>query len=316
MLGENYNQKNSVMDHQKNSQKDISNLPTNYQTQDMGKLSYGKTNKLVTALYMVTDIMDKEEPLRNKLRNLGAGIISDISSVNVLSNINTEKLTILEARIDEIMSFLEVAKAVSLISEMNCNILKQEFSILTESIVEFRFTVSNKEEKNPAWLADFLEEEQPLFKTLTPDKKEETNKIISIGHGRPTTRIGLQKGSTLLQALNVVERKTLSEVGGMKNISKVSNKNSIRHVNHEGHAPYEAEGFRSGFDILKKQRREEIVKIIQDKGVATIKDIKDSAYGVLITCGEKTLQRELFSMVGDGVLNRSGEKRWSRYSIK
>jgi len=41
-------------------------------------ISYKKTNKLVTALYMVTDIIDKNEPLRNKLRTLGIGIISDI----------------------------------------------------------------------------------------------------------------------------------------------------------------------------------------------------------------------------------------------
>ena len=38
-------------------------------------LSYTKTHKLVTALYMVTDIIDKEEPIRNKLRILGVEII-------------------------------------------------------------------------------------------------------------------------------------------------------------------------------------------------------------------------------------------------
>ena len=316
MLGENINKKNSVMDHPQNSQKDMNNLPTNYQGPVMEKLSYTKTNKLIAALYMVTDIMDRDEPVRNKLRNLGAGTISDIISLNSFAGKAEVNFVSLEAKIEEVMSFLEVASSVSLISEMNHSILKKEFRILQESIYEFKSLVALKEDKSPAWLADFLEEENrensfpevsvgrekrtPLFQTFAPIKKEDNgSRIHPNGHRQPT-RIGLQKGSTLLQALN--------KVGDTKS---VSNK-SISH----GHAPSEAGGFHSGFDILKKQRREEIVKFLKDRGVATIKDIKDSAGGVLISCGEKTLQRELFSMVGDGVLERSGEKRWSKYSIK
>ena len=82
-----------------------------------GSLSYTKTNKLSTALYMVTDIIDKDEPLRNKLRTLGTEIISDMSSSP--SNICN--------KISDIMSFLDIASAVNIISEMNCSILKKEF---------------------------------------------------------------------------------------------------------------------------------------------------------------------------------------------
>ena len=80
-------------------------------------------------------------------------------------------------------------------------------------------------------------------------------------------------------------------------------------------AQYEAGSFRSGFDNLKKERREIIIKIIKEKNTATITDIKNSASGVLISCGEKTLQRELISMVSDGVLKKVGEKRWSKYFL-
>src|SRR3989344_1172489 len=45
-------------------------------------MSYTKTQKLVTALYIVTDIIDKEEPIRNKLRTLGVEILSDTSSMS------------------------------------------------------------------------------------------------------------------------------------------------------------------------------------------------------------------------------------------
>jgi hypothetical protein len=70
------------------------------------------------------------------------------------------------------------------------------------------------------------------------------------------------------------------------------------------------------FNGLKKERREQIIKIVgNNPNGATITDIKTSAQGSLASCGEKTLQRELFSMVKDNVLNKTGEKRWSRYFL-
>ena len=81
-------------------------------------------------------------------------------------------------------------------------------------------------------------------------------------------------------------------------------------------------GATNNFDELKKQRRGEIVEVIKViGGNATIKDIKDRAKtnpaknGSLASCGEKTLQRELVSMVKDGVLKKTGEKRWSKYFL-
>ena len=74
------------------------------------------------------------------------------------------------------------------------------------------------------------------------------------------------------------------------------------------------------FNFLKKQRRDNIINIIKIAGGnATITDIKIKSNvpgSALNNIGEKTLQRELISMVKDGVLYKEGEKRWSRYFIK
>ncbi|KKR90935.1 MAG: hypothetical protein UU41_C0052G0001, partial [Candidatus Roizmanbacteria bacterium GW2011_GWA1_41_13] len=74
------------------------------------------------------------------------------------------------------------------------------------------------------------------------------------------------------------------------------------------------------FNILKKKRRDDIIAIIRNNGgSATIKDIRIKinigAQDSLI-CSEKTVQRELMSMIKNNVLNKTGEKRWSRYFIK
>ena len=40
-----------------------------------------KTEKLITALYMVTDFMNNEEPLKKKLRTLGVELLSEVQSI-------------------------------------------------------------------------------------------------------------------------------------------------------------------------------------------------------------------------------------------
>ncbi len=79
-------------------------------------------------------------------------------------------------------------------------------------------------------------------------------------------------------------------------------------------------GAKHNFDIQKKQRRDEILGIIKNNnGSATIKDIKlkiSSGGSGVSVYSEKTLQRELMSMTKDGVLSKTGEKRWSRYYIR
>ena len=280
------------------SLKDTSSPPPNFSRisgeEQGGGLSYTKTQKLITALYMVTDIIDKEEPLRNKLRTLGTGIISDTYLIQFNNTGNT--VSFILSKISEIISFLDLASTVNIISEMNCNILKKEFLVLNESIKESNNIETPNKQINLAEFFNYSARQDLAESLSTPafshPSRGERN---SIGH----TRIGVQKGSTLLKA-----------------IKNMSNKMPAPIV-----PPWRD---RSGvFDILKKQRRDNITNLIKGfNNGATIKDIKDKIKttpeqaSFLVSCSEKTLQRELVSMVRDGVLYKTGEKRWSRYFIK
>ncbi len=64
-------------------------------------------------------------------------------------------------------------------------------------------------------------------------------------------------------------------------------------------------------DKEKNQRQELIINTIRQKGELSIKDLTDVIKG----CSEKTIQRELVSLVSSGVLLKTGERRWSRYSL-
>ena len=230
-------------------------LQTDRTFKDTAILSHNKINKLITALYMVTDIMDKEEPLRNKLRTLGVEIISDMYTTPG-SALN---------KIAEIFSFLDIASAINLISEMNFTILRKEFLELKKSIEE--------KHRTPVALSElFTEVEDPIL-PLSSAK----GGSASGGKGQKT-RIGVQRGSTLLHAL--------------RNVSDKPNEN-------------------------RNQRKENIKEVLKDKeGEMSIKDIGEVLKSKGQAISEKTLQRELVLMLKDNLLYRTGSKRWSRYFVK
>ncbi|MBP9715444.1 MAG: hypothetical protein KBD52_03090 [Candidatus Pacebacteria bacterium] len=270
-------------------------------------ISYTKTNKLITALYMVTDILDNTEPLRHKMRVLGADVLSDMYLANSYSIKDTGLKVI--SNINAIVSFLDLSFTLGMISEMNVNILKKEFLALKSSLQE-SVVIPNSFMTGGQSLHDFFNEvdenlieektevRNPLF-TRTPMFPH--NRNISQGHAssKVPTRIGVQKGSTLLRALS-------DKMGPTSNA-----KNVPQNIHKEE------------FELIKKERRNEILNITksfvlsngQAQG-ATITDINSKAQGHLKSMSEKTLQRELVSMVQDGVLYKTGSKRWSRYFVK
>ena len=272
MLGEEKNLKNL---------KDTASLPppnlplNNGEEQGEGVL-YSKTNKLITALYMVTDIIDRDEPLRNKLRTLGTEIVSDMRSLEQNRTGNTASVIL--GKVEDIVSFLDLASTMNIVSPMNSDILKKEFFKLKQSIIA---SFENVEILNKK--VDLSE-----FFIDNPKVRLFSEKIISKGHTpvRTGPSLGVQKAGTLLKAI--------------KQVSGVHN-----------------------FDEQKKQRRDDILNIVKILGGnATIKDIKDKIHtlpgqgGSLHSHSEKTLQRELVSMVSNGVLKKEGSKRWSRYFIR
>jgi predicted HTH transcriptional regulator len=68
----------------------------------------------------------------------------------------------------------------------------------------------------------------------------------------------------------------------------------------------------SSFQMRKQSRRDQILSLFV-KGVdVSIKDIAARIKG----CSEKTIQRELNALLYDNVIERIGEKRWSRYILR
>lgn len=269
-------------------------------------LSYKKTNKLITALYMVTDIMEKDEPIRSKSRTLGVEILSDINSKNLAHSIKDT-----HQKVQEILLLLSIAEDLNFISSMNSNILKKEFIELKNALIEYKDNSGFFGSKST--LSDFFIEEDEVEEIDQNNKIQNTKSIeeYSLRHLNPT-RIGVQKGSTFMQALSdrIAVRPREENTRPIDRTSRPINKftSPIKQMS--------VTKTREDFELLKKQRQEEIFKIVkQSVGGASITDIRSKGKEIFSTTSEKTLQRELVNMVSVGVLKKTGSKRWSKYFL-
>ncbi|HEY4493330.1 MAG TPA: hypothetical protein VJB98_01785 [Candidatus Paceibacterota bacterium] len=62
---------------------------------------------------------------------------------------------------------------------------------------------------------------------------------------------------------------------------------------------------------VQNDRRAKIIEYIKKHGPSTIKDIGSVIRG----CSEKTIQRELSTLVLANIVRREGERRWSKYMV-
>lgn len=111
-----------------------------------------KTEKLVTALYLVSDCMETEDPIKGKIRLLGVELLSDMYRLSTFSSIEkSNEISKSLVRIYELVSLIEIAYTIGFISEMNTSILKKEFLSLVSNLKSnqekeknFTFTLNEK----------------------------------------------------------------------------------------------------------------------------------------------------------------------------
>ena len=278
----------SQMNNQKDTQRTDINKYGQPNVSDVKPLShmaiYGFTNKrtekLVTALYLVSDCMDTDDSLKGKIRNLGVELLSDIYKYTSLSPVEkTSFVSTPISRVYELLSFIEIAKTIGFVSDMNANILNHEFSKLAvdlrESVAKdrhFTFTLDSKMFN--------IEEEGVEPENIT------------------------NKSKTFIRP----ESNTMS----VRNFNQRPMRDNMSFMNQKPHLSqtfYKQPHTQGPAD--RQDRTNKIMSLIKDKKDVSIKDISVFLTGY----SEKTIQRELNSLVSKGQLKKTGSKRWSRYQL-
>ena len=236
-----------------------------------------KTEKIVTALYMVTDCMDYDDAIKHKLRQNGVELLSDIYKLSIPYPVDKHlQVSVSTARIYELLSLIEIGNTIGFVSDMNTNILKREFLALVKEI-----EVYQPKDKHDSFTINESMLEVP--RTSFP----ETN----FSHG-----VSQSVFNDSLFGKGHLKDKRTSELFKPSSVSF-----RIPTVRKEAN---------------KEDRASKIMSLIKDKkgvrGNETGVSIKDISSG-FTDCSEKTIQRDLNSLVSKGQLKKIGAKRWSRY---
>lgn len=310
---------------------------------DYGILIAKKSEKLVTALYLVTDLVADTEPIKHSLRKNAVALLS---SMNTLSQLEVRD-RILELKLSlksvtEILSLLHVAVTAGLVSQMNGELLIEGYRSLQLVL----------EKKHPLFSRDMLlvEDEEELdsvsvhgvaitgtsYDAFTPlslarlhESKHELRRTQeSLRQSQLINRLERDKRQTDKNQPHIkdtkepqVLEKTQEEIKDTSLRQKYvytqdgqvfPSKDMSTHEVLMEHAIRTTPQVSSSFQMKKMSRREQILSLFV-KGVdVSIKDIATRVKG----CSEKTIQRELNNLVLDNIVERVGEKRWSRYVLK
>jgi hypothetical protein len=253
-------------------------INTNTQAKNATSPLVTKAEKIVSALYMVVSYIDQSDPIASSLKHAGLSFLESLyeSKADVYRTGITGSFT---QTYQALTGLIRIAKVSEIMSTMNADILLRNLAHL-------------EKEKT--------EEENKTF-VLPQDFFEKTVDLLGIEKQAESSVFEDKIFPTLTP--------TLSE---KREYEKVSSR-SHEQVKKEFTTPHTREiSTGKKLDLaLKLSRRNTLLKLTKDKGSVSIKE----CVSVINDCSEKTIQRELTALVDQNILKKTGEKRWSRYSL-
>lgn len=255
---------------------------------------YRRSEKICKAYFLLTRHIADNESIKSKLRD--SAIQLNSKTLELVAAVNkTEALSrqvVLEAV--SLVSMSDMAATSGLISPSNYTVVVSQIEIFIAEIEKYWKSMSYGSQAIPSTLFDI---EHLTVADSEALERENTN-VSFIGHSQKTN-IG---GAKILYSN--------THLGGPSGRSH-EKKSHVAHVSHSVHPPARSSAHQPKIDEHKNERQTLIVDTIRAKGELSIKDL----VGVIKGCSEKTIQRELIALVSSGTLLKTGERRWSKYSI-
>lgn len=99
---------------------------------------YNKCQRLATAVFMVSNLMDENEELKTKIKRLSLDLVSISTNLKDSDLLNvSNSIKEIEKKSLELMSLLDIAGISGFISKMNASILKSEFQAFIGEMFSF-----------------------------------------------------------------------------------------------------------------------------------------------------------------------------------
>ncbi len=257
-----------------------------------------KAEKLSSAVYLVTDILSDQEPLKWKLRQQTLDWLLTSRSVfkSGVSTISPAGIGQVLTACGDIISLLDLGYGGGTVSRMNFEILREEFVGIQNTIEEKMgrlyastlVTDPTLEEMKQSLGSNLLPIDQTL--SLLREKALMPTPVFSRSGSNSSNWSESSRPSSASRGLTNVAVKEVKEIS----------RGDIKDRNQEGLK-----------DNKKNKRQEQILATLKNKGWVSINDIAKAVPGYSV----KTVQRELSELVDRGILKKQGERRWSRYLL-
>lgn len=231
-----------------------------------------KTQKIVTALYLVSDLIDEQDPLRKQIRNTAVSLSSFVSSIAIESPSQAKK-TITEAQnyVDRLLTILKICVSVGFVSDMNFKVISEYLTFVRDDLTK-KYGLINSQSLIASSFHNKAIHEFVLPDFITKETLTQNKPIVSKGSQEQSIKDNSLK--TYIQKEKIVT-----------DIIKSQEQNS--------------------------QRMDKIIEVIKSKETVSVGDVAKE----FPELSEKTIQRMLVKLVDTGTLSKTGEKRWSRYSL-
>jgi DNA-binding transcriptional ArsR family regulator len=284
---ENQNQNNLMTSQNQNSKAVRADIGVLFSGDSYGLFIFQKTEKIVKAVYLLSGLMPEREPMRERTRALANKMLDNsLSMSNRVWGEETYKKNLLSA-IGELVVLFDVAESAKMLSKMNHQIITTELRKLTDFIVASSSNYSSAKiafEPN-IFDGDYNYIPEQNFKTPSAQIiKTDTDK------NDPVTVTNISyKG----QKENTAENQKNNQSSSNEKMSVIKTVAPEKIIKN------------------KNNRQDVILSMLKSGGKLTIKDFAQN----IKDCSEKTIQRELLSLVSKGLLKKEGERRWSKYFL-
>lgn len=281
-------QKDNVKKPFKNSVSDQSLLtvPNYYEVsgQDYFLALAHRSQKIVTALYMLTDFVDVHDPLRALVRDTTSTVMHNLFSL--MHAPKTERVEILSRSYNLLyatLSYLNILCENGFISKMNHSIVSHEIVLLCLDIdTQIKKNLPyHRKENNNRIVKEFV-----LTESFFKDKNDQVYSGESI------------------KDINKEKDLFIKDNNNMSLIKKDSPLDTVRKEVSQKIVPTKN-------NDEKNNRQENILKILKQKKDASINDI----CLLIKDCSSKTIQRDLVTLIEKGLVKKEGDRRWSTYNL-
>jgi hypothetical protein len=284
-----------------NTKKDIQlyQVVSNFIKDKDGVNVYRRAEKICKAYFLLTQHIQENNSIKQKLRNLALDMSSKTLDMVVTFNKTEELARGVVTHAMALVSVSDIAVTARFISEANYSLVVHQVQIFINEVETYWKTSSHNNQVMPVHLFDvesldasykndmsFMSQSvsNTAIEEIQVLKKENTHAVSSSIHGS----IAPMNSQTSVN-------KVVRDFARGSEQKKTSSNPTAKESKGEG----------------KSERQTLILSTISTRGESSIKDLTDVIKG----CSEKTIQRELIALVDSGSLLKTGERRWSRYSI-